>query len=300
MVEFTEAPDGWELLGVPVEQGGITVENGAGLSTEERALLMQYGALFGKSAARSVAQTLLGSYQPVNHDAFSLAGDPTDSLTWSGEFAADGSGASLSYQIFDAVEAPLTPAIRQQMGVPGLRGGQVLLTLSTTLGTAYVLGIWVGNGSDWAVIPVGAFTNQTLAASMYQDVFERFNCETCVWYTCMDETAAAEWTTFNIQWRAARDEYIGDNVVGTFVCGVGAGLTCFTPVVLIPVIGQGACLGTAGCALGSAACLVRDVISDVTRSRGYRDCLCEQSRQREAHQAVGTCTRPPVPSCLGL
>lgn len=270
-------------------KGGFTPEE---LMYMERTL----GTTYDAEARRVLAEKLFGVYTPEGNDSYLFFADPMDEQNWSGQVGVSGGGQPYLFDVYHAVEAPLPAEVRSHYNDPNLRGGIMMLSMSTST-DEYAVVWWVYHQNRFGMRPLATFANRQEAGQVAQALYELRSSGPRLWSICtMDSIAAATWDTFIPTFEADRDAEITGGVITMFACGIGAGLTCgVTPILPIPA--GPACLATVGCTATAAVCATRSAVVSAIRADGYRRCLCAQSAQRAAGGPVGTCKPAEVATC---
>lgn len=286
---------------------GISVWRDRFEEEQQTAFFASLGPVEGAQAMRQNAERLFGVYVPEHHDALLLEGDIMDPGLWDEGLGMTGAGEPFWFSVAEVFEAPLPPDLAISLGHADLRGGFVMLEMTSALepgnpgATTHISALWVRYDDQTLIQPAVLFQNTAAAATLFASMGEELRgCPTCIYQNCMDAKAKADYESFKASWGGYKTESRTSNIGGGFLCLAGAIVTCSPPVVAVPVLGQTACAGTATCAAVSFGCAARNEVAFYSRDKAYAACLCAQSRQRGEGGPVGGCTAPNPPKCTDL
>jgi hypothetical protein len=259
-----------------------------------------YLPVTGQDARQRTANALFGSWSPGAGEAYVLLQDPlTKPIDASGY---TGIGETFTFSVADANEAcngAITDELWANMGLTRMRVGWAAVLLKTNFGYAYTMGLWFANNGQWVYFPVGYLSNaDSLFYQMNHDLPNTHPVPPVPATCTLDAQGQLDWDAFKVQWRRVKEENTTRSVIGFFGCGTATVLTCFTPVVAIPVLGPVLCATSAGCTLNAICGFVYGSIGNCMREAGYHDCICLQVQARMNGQTPPACERPKPAGCI--
>jgi len=263
---------------------------------------VDFGWIENSAARQWVGDNTFGGYVSAAHDVLALSHDPMDQEHWVGASGLAGDNTAFVYNVYTAIEYPISQSLIDQSGYPDLRIGYLVMDAVTPESSVSVFAaMWWSYDANIVVVPVGAATDTTDTAWL-QGLRELsgFACSTC--YTALpcaawDAQAQLEWDMFKNTWDDQVREQTYTEAGSLAICAgigvIGCGFTWW-----IPILGEVVCGVGVTCAFGMAGCFGITLLLEGNRSRTYRNCLCLAAAGRANNLTPPSCPVPNVPGCI--
>lgn len=243
---------------------------------------IEAGYVEGSGALDLIYQTLFDTRVDYAQPIVFKISAPVDSLVPAGGITYQGAAEHRNFQYtLSGVTAeayrPLD-AVRVHADLCGF----AWMYAETAHGSAYMAGLWFhANDADfYCYMPVCVLTNPESGADIFRlclDPGSLFPCINCQMATCNLGNLQSVDDAAQVRQQTLTNDFVHNNCEATLLCGIGAGVVCFTPLVAIPVIGQAACAGMAACAVESLRCAISAQARSASALKAFHNCLCVQA-----------------------